>query len=154
MRRDSRLSVALHALLHLSDRGEVMTSGALAEMLAANPVVLRRTLAGLKESGIVRSEKGHGGGWSLARELNSITLADVYRALGSSGPFSLGHRDESPGCLVEQAVNRAVGTALVEAEARLVAHLQSVSLADVAADVHRRENRRRGARAHTPGRNP
>ncbi len=67
MRRDSRLSVALHALLHLGEQGEVITSEALAAMLAANPVVLRRTLTKLREAGIVRAEKGHGGGWSLAR---------------------------------------------------------------------------------------
>lgn len=138
--------MALHALLHMSDKGGVITSEALADMLAANAVVLRRTLAKLRESGIVRSEKGHGGGWSLTLDLASVTLADVYRALGTSAPFSLGHRVESPGCLIEQAVNRAVGTALVEAEARLLSQLQRVSLADVAADVRRGEKRRRGAR--------
>lgn len=140
----------------MSDQGRVITSESLAEMLAANPVVLRRTLARLRDSGIVRSEKGHGGGWSLVRELNFVTLADVYRALATSGPFNLGHRDESPGCLIEQAVNRAVGTALVEAEARLISHLDGVSLADVAADVRRREKRRRGGHRddQTHARNP
>jgi DNA-binding IscR family transcriptional regulator len=136
----------------MSARGGVITSEELASMLVANPVVLRRTLARLRESGIVRSEKGHGGGWSLTRDLGSVTLADVYQALRTSGPFSLGHRDESPGCLIEQAVNRAVGAALVDAEARLVAHLGGVSLAHVAADVRRRASRGRGksqAKAHT-----
>ncbi len=79
--------------------------------------------------------------------LGSLTLADVYQALDTGGPFRLGPRDESPGCLIEQAVNRAVGTALVEAEARLLSHLQSVSLADVAADVGRQEKKQRTARA-------
>ncbi|AKV04291.1 Rrf2 family transcriptional regulator, group III [Labilithrix luteola] len=126
----------------MSDRGEVMTSEALAEMLEANPVVLRRTLAKLRGAGIVRAEKGHGGGWALTRELSAVTLADVYQALGTAGPFSFGHRDEKPRCLIEQAVNRAVGTALAEAEARLVSHLGNVSLADVATDVRRQAKRR------------
>jgi len=122
-----------------------MTSDDLAKMLDGNPIVLRRTLARLREAGIVRSEKGHGGGWSLTRDLDAVSLADVYQALRTSGPFSFGHRDESPGCLVEQAVNRAVGAALVDAETRLVTHLGSVSLAQVAADVRRQERKRRRA---------
>jgi DNA-binding IscR family transcriptional regulator len=32
-----------------------------------NPVVIRRTFAGLREAGIVAATKGHGGGWRLAR---------------------------------------------------------------------------------------
>jgi DNA-binding IscR family transcriptional regulator len=47
-----------------------------------NPVVLRRTMAGSREQGYVRSEKGHGGGWTLACDLSAMTLRDIYDALG------------------------------------------------------------------------
>jgi len=135
MRRDSRLSVALHALLHMSDHAGVLTSEVLATMLHTNAVVVRRTMGRLREAGLVRSEKGHGGGWSLARALDAMTVGDVYAAIGSSTIFSIGVRDERPGCLVEQAVNRALGHALGEAEALLVNQLRSVSVAEVLADA-------------------
>ena len=64
-------------LLHLSEAREPVTSEFLAPRMKTNPVVFRRTLAGLRDAGIVRSEKGHGGGWSLARGLDAITLAEV-----------------------------------------------------------------------------
>ncbi|MCE9672282.1 Rrf2 family transcriptional regulator [Myxococcus stipitatus] len=137
MRRDSRLSVALHVLLHLPELGPVVTSEQMGRLLKANPVVVRRTMAGLREAGILRSEKGHGGGWSLARKLESVTLADVYEALGAPTLFSIGPRDESPGCFVEQAVNGALGKALEDAEALLLARLRGTTLADVAASVRR-----------------
>jgi len=137
MKRDSRLSVALHALLHMAETEGAVTSEMLGPRMEVHPVVLRRTMAGLREAGIVRSEKGHGGGWTLARPLDGVTLADVYAALGTPAPFSIGPRAESPGCLVEQAVNRALAQALDEAQARLLSQLRRVTLADLAKDVRK-----------------
>ena len=134
MRRDSRLSVALHTLLHMAEAG-VLTSEALAEQLGSNPVVLRRTMAGLRAAGIVRSEKGHGGGWSLVRRLDDVTLYEVYQALGEPTILAMGNRTESPGCVVEKAVNRALATAFEAAEALLVKELESVTMAALAKDI-------------------
>src|SRR6266545_4532968 len=82
MRRDERLSASLHALLHLAARGAAMTSEELAECLGTHPVVVRRTMGALREAGLARSERGHGGGWTVARPLEEVSLRDVYVALG------------------------------------------------------------------------
>lgn len=108
-----------------------MTSAELALCMDTNPVVVRRTMAGLRQAGLVRSEKGHGGGWTLARELSEINLRNVYQALGSPTVFALGNHTESPGCLVEQAINTRLDQTFREAEALLVARLGEVSLADI-----------------------
>ena len=128
----------------------MVTSEAMGRLLQANPVVVRRTMAGLRKAGILRSEKGHGGGWSLARKLESVTLADVYDALGTPALFSIGHRNESPGCFVEQAVNHALGKVLGEAEALLMKQLRSTSVADLASSVQRQSARsaRKGRISH------
>jgi len=146
--------VALHLLLHLDEAEEAMTSESLGPMLGIHPVVVRRTMAGLRDAGIVHSEKGHGGGWSLSRTLSSITLGDVYDVLGVRTPFSIGPRVESPGCLVEQAVNHALNDALQRAESALQAQLRTVSLADLAAEVCRkgglpiRQSTKKGCHLH------
>lgn len=103
-----------------------------------NPVVLRRVMAGLRDQGIVRSEKGHGGGWTLARDLSEITLRDIYAALGSPLLFAIGNRTDAPDCLVEQAVNAAVNATLRDAETLLLARLGDVTLAMLSADVRHR----------------
>src|ERR1700722_12716139 len=105
MKRDSRLSGVLHVLLHLAEQRSPVTSEVLAKAMSTNPVVIRRIMAGLREQGYVRSEKGHGGGWTLARDLAEITLRDIYDALGRPSLLAMGNRTEAPGCLVEQAVN-------------------------------------------------
>jgi DNA-binding IscR family transcriptional regulator len=134
MKQDNRLSAVLHALLHMADHGGPLTSAALAQMMSTNPVVVRRTMAGLREAGLVRSEKGHGGGWELARDLASVTLRDIYDALGAPRLMAMGIPLAHPGCLVEQAVNRSLGTAFAEAEALLVSRLGDVTLAQLAED--------------------
>jgi Rrf2 family protein len=136
MKRNDRLSVALHVLLHMAERdGAPMTSAEMAACVDTNPVVIRRTFAGLREAGIVTSDKGHGGGWRLARPAADIALADVQRALGES-IVPLAVREESPGCLVERAVVEAVDDALREAEKVVEARLASLSLADLSRRVH------------------
>ncbi|WP_163333785.1 Rrf2 family transcriptional regulator, partial [Klebsiella aerogenes] len=70
MRHDSRLSRMLHVLIHMDRYDGSITSDNIAKMLNTNPVVVRRTMAGLRNTGYVRSDKGHGGGWILARPLD------------------------------------------------------------------------------------
>lgn len=150
MKRDSRLSVALHILLHMEDLGEVVTSETLGPMMQMNPVVVRRTIAGLREAGIVRSEKGHGGGWSLSRPLSRVTLADVYAALGLSSPFNIGPRDERPRCPLERAADRALAQALDEAEGVLKERLAAISVAELVAELPARPSQcaKKGATRH------
>lgn len=138
MRRDSRLSGVLHVLLHMAEVTGPITSEMMAKAMHTNPVVIRRIMAGLRDAGFVRSEKGHGGGWNMARDLGEITLRDVYAALGSPELFALGNRTEAPGCLVEQAVNTALNDAFRDAEALLLDRFGAVTLAELSADFHAR----------------
>ncbi|MES2452524.1 MAG: Rrf2 family transcriptional regulator [Pseudomonadota bacterium] len=132
MRQDSRLSRMLHVLLHMARHEGPATSETIAKMLGTNPVVVRRTMAGLREAGYVRSEKGHGGGWSIACDLASVSLLDIHRAVGGPTLFAIGNESDNPGCAVEQVVNAALDDALHEAEALLIARLGTVSLATLA----------------------
>ena len=135
MRLDGRLSRILHVLLHMERHEGPLTSEAIAAMVNTNPTVVRRFMAGLREAGHLRSEKGHGGGWTLSRPLDDITLLDVYRALGEPELFALGLSEDSPTCLVEQAVNAALGQTLKEAEERLLSRFGEITLAKLRDDA-------------------
>ena len=152
MKRDSRLSGVLHVLLHMAERDAPVTSEVLAKAMETNPVVIRRVMSGLRDQGYVRSEKGHGGGWTLARDLATISLRDVYEALGQPALLAVGNRTEAPGCLVEQAVNAALARAFDDAEALLLSRLGDVTLAMLSADFQKRlgdrRNRHRLETAH------
>ncbi|WP_082446294.1 Rrf2 family transcriptional regulator [Sphingomonas sp. Leaf20] len=129
MRNDGRLSRMLHVLIHMARHNGPMTSETIARMLGTNPVLIRRTMSGLRDAGYVKSEKGHGGGWAIAADLNAVTLLDVHRAVGGPRLFAIGIEHPEPGCQVASVVNEALGDALEEAERLLIARLGSISLA-------------------------
>lgn len=128
MRKDSRLSRVLHVLIHMDQLDGPATSKTIAGMLNTNPVVVRRTMALLREQGYVSAVKGHGGGWSLAVPLTDITLFDIHKALGDSALFTIGLTDEHSDCAIEHAVNHAIDGVLVEAESLLLEHFRQVTL--------------------------
>jgi DNA-binding IscR family transcriptional regulator len=122
----------LHVLLHMARHDGPITSEAIARMLGTNPVVVRRTMAGLRDAGYVQSEKGHGGGWVIAADLETVSLLDVHRAVGGPRFFAIGIEHPNADCAVEKVVNAAVEDALHQAEALLIARLGAVSLAELA----------------------
>jgi len=138
MKQDSRLSSVLHALLHIAEADRPVTSETLACCMSTNPVVVRRTMAALREAGLVHSAKGHAGGWSLTCDLQTVTLRQIHELLGEPGIFAIGNRNENPDCLVEQSVNAALDDAFAEAEALLMERLGNVTLAALAEDFKRR----------------
>ena len=146
MNRDSRLSGVLHILLHMAQQDAPVTSEVLARAMDTNPVVIRRTMAGLREHGYIRSARGPGGGWTLACDLTKVTLRDVYEALGCPSLLAIAHRQEKPHCLVEQAVNTALEQASREAEALFLSRLGDVTLASLSHEFRRQLKSRR--RAH------
>jgi DNA-binding IscR family transcriptional regulator len=95
MKRDSRLSSVLHALLHMAEHDGPVTSEALALCLGTNPVVVRRTMGYLRVAGIVTSVRGHAGGWRICVDLSAVTLRQLHDALGESALFAIGHRNVS-----------------------------------------------------------
>ncbi|MFM9927406.1 Rrf2 family transcriptional regulator [Variovorax sp. H27-G14] len=138
MKRDSKLSGVLHVLLHMAEMDGPVTSESLAVAMHTNPVVVRRVMAGLRQAGFVSSAKGHGGGWVLSCSLTAVTLGDIHNAVGAPALLAMGNRTESPGCIVEQAVNAALDGACAEAEALLLKRFNSITLADLSKDFHRR----------------
>lgn len=134
MRTDSKLSRMLHVLLHMARQDKTFTSDEIAHMLSTNPVVVRRTMSGLKKAGFVHSEKGAGGGWQLTGDLEKITLWDIYQAVGEPTIFAIGNERDHPACLVERVVNSALDQAIQEAQRILVRQFKSTTLAALAAD--------------------
>lgn len=132
MNRDTRLSDVLHVMLHLHQVSEPLTSEVLARSLGTNPAVFRRTMASLREAGLVSSSKGHGGGWRLARPLGEITLLAVYEALGRPSLFAIGNRNSHPDCLVETNVNRVMEDTMAAAEALFTERFSEITLDEIA----------------------
>lgn len=118
------------------------TSEVLGSRMETHPVVIRRTLGGLRRAGILAAEKGHGGGWSLVGDLRSVTVGDVYEAIGTPAAFNVGLRDPKSTCPIERAVNDAIRDALSKAETLLLARFRAIPVADVLKKATRTPRRR------------
>ncbi len=132
MKRNSRLSLALHTLSHMAGEPDrVRTSADIADHAGTNPVVVRRVLGKLREAGLLSSEKGHAGGWRLAKSADRITLADIYLALDERLVSGGGGDVEPSRCSVETGLQTRVSEVLDEIEESLVARLRETSIRDV-----------------------
>ncbi|WP_343211600.1 Rrf2 family transcriptional regulator (plasmid) [Aliisedimentitalea scapharcae] len=132
MKRNSRLSLALHTLSHMAgDPDRVRTSADIADHAGTNPVVVRRVLGKLREAGLLVSEKGHAGGWRLAKPARGITLADVYLALDERLVSGSDSDAEPSHCSVETDLQTRVAEVLEEIEESLVQRLRETSITDV-----------------------
>jgi Rrf2 family protein len=139
MKSNSKFSISLHVLAHLAEQpGRCVTSEELAACVHTHPVVIRRTLASLRQAGVVASLKGHGGGWSLARPAAAISLRDVYAAVNDPALFSVQRPRGRPDCAIESTISHVLDDFFHDAEALLMDRLGGISLADLAADFHRR----------------
>jgi len=130
LKRNSRLSLALHTLGHMAGHPDrTQTSAEIAEHAGTNAVVVRRVLGKLREAGLLASEKGHSGGWRLARAPSAITLADVYLALDER-LVAASDIAETSNCSVENALHTRIASVMAEVEKNLVAQLSETTIID------------------------
>lgn len=131
MKRNSRLSLALHTLSHMAREPERLRKSAdIAAHAGTNPVVVRRVLGSLRQAGLLVSEAGHAGGWRLARSPQDITLADVYLALDerlAAPDIDAGTHD----CRVEHALLDRVSKVMEEVEQTLVRKLSETTILEI-----------------------
>src|SRR5436305_4414965 len=101
MRLPAFTDFALRALMRLA--GEPTRSFATNEIAAEFGISrnhLAKVVRDLADSGFIATQRGAGGGFSLARPAQSITLGEVVRAL--EGPYALVEcfRDDGGSCML------------------------------------------------------
>ena len=133
MRVSTRGDYASRALLSLALRDNLSTPTSvrdLAERTGLPQPYLEQILLSLKGVGLVRSKRGVGGGYVLARPAETITLAEVVAAVDGpivAGDFGEPHKDgacDHEGQCVLLGVWADVGNHMRE-------HLSSFTLADM-----------------------
>lgn len=73
---------ALRAVVHLADQApEARTTEQIAKATRTPPAYLSKVLQGLKRAGLVRSQRGVGGGVALARKPEELTILEVVNAV-------------------------------------------------------------------------
>jgi len=130
----AKYAIKALARLAVATPGEPILIADIAEQEEIPKKFLEAILAELKQHGFVRSRKGRGGGYLLAKTPEAITLASILRALdGPIAPVPCLSRTayrRCDGCKDEATCS--VRTVLRSAYAASVEVLEQTTLADVA----------------------
>jgi Rrf2 family protein len=138
---NSRLALAAHilALLAIEGKDGPTTSEYLAESANTNPVVIRRVLSDLGKAGLVNAQSGAGGGVSLARPPQDISLEEIYRSVDEGKLFSLGKRKPNPTCICGRNLQPVLTGVFSQVEEAVRTTLAGITLAQIAAEVEARD---------------
>ncbi len=132
MHLSGRTDYALRAALELAaEPNGPLTTDELAHRQSIPTSYLGAILAELRRSGLVTARRGPEGGWALARDARTISLADVIRAIDGALVNVSGTRPENLHYAGPATGLQAVLVALRAAERQILA---DVSLADVVND--------------------
>jgi Rrf2 family protein len=87
MRVSAKSDYALRALIELASRaeGSPVSAEELGRLQEIPHGFLQAILADLRRAGVVMSQRGQSGGWRMARDPETVSVADVIRAV--DGPL-------------------------------------------------------------------
>ena len=151
MRVSAKSDYALRALIEMAGRTDrkAVSAEELGRVQDIPHGFLQAILADLRRAGIVMSQRGQSGGWRMAREPESVSVADVIRAVDGPLVSVYGLRPEA----VEYNESAEVLQHVWIAARRLRAGLDPAARRPRPAGTGDRAHRRRGrlAAALTPG---
>ncbi|WP_037568737.1 Rrf2 family transcriptional regulator [Phaeacidiphilus oryzae] len=128
---NTRFAVAVHLLTLLAGSpGAWLDSQSLAGSPATNAAHVRRILGRLRSAGLVRSQPGPHGGWTLEREPGAIDLSLVWLAVNGEDPV-LGVHVPQPDCPVGRRVHRNLLALDRRALDALLTDLRRTTVADM-----------------------
>ena len=79
----SEFGIAVHAMVFLHHKGDMVSSEVLAENICTNPARVRKVMAQLKRAGLVATKEGIDGGYLLRGDAAAVTLRTVADAVGA-----------------------------------------------------------------------
>lgn len=129
----SRFTIAVHILSIIKlNPSTICTSEFMAESVNTNPVVIRKIVSYLKKSGIVQVRRGTGGA-SLVKDLDAITLLEVFRSVEVVEEDQLFHLHENPNpdCPIGANIQAVLELILVQAQEAMEQVLANITMEQV-----------------------
>ena len=128
---DTKFSVAVHALVLISEAPLTINSDQIAASVGTNASYIRKILSLLKKAGIVEGRRGIGG-YSLTAASEQITLLQIYQAVMENRTVHLLdiHQNPSDQCVVGRFIRPVMTGMFAEAEDAFTRALAGKTLAD------------------------
>ena len=139
MQISSRFTIATHMLIIIALKGKEskVTSDFLASSVGVNPVIIRKTLSQLKKADLISVARGTGGA-EIIKDLEDISLLDVYQAvesLGKTGQLFSFHDNPNPACPVGRNIHGILDQSLEDVQMAMEKELEKKTLAGILKDA-------------------
>lgn len=130
--KNEQFSSALYILMALScNKEKKMSSRQIAEGLKTHPVVIRRLMLQLSESGLIASRKGRDGGVWLTSDPKKISLADVYKAIDTPEMIADFDRPKTKTCPISCSMKKIIQKVSQHVETDIHKSLSKLKLSDL-----------------------
>jgi len=136
---DTRFSVAVHALILISESTKPIDSEKMAQSVGTNASYIRKILGSLKKADIVSSHRGIAG-FSLLVPPEQLTLLRVYQAVNEEPKCHLLdiHQNASDACVVGRHIKPVLTGMFEQAESAFTRALSEQTLAQCVAGIRSR----------------
>ena len=136
---DTKFSVAVHALILISEAPFAINSDQMAVSVGTNASYIRKILALLKKAEIVDGHRGISG-YSLTVAPEQLTLLQVYQAVTQESKVHLLdiHQNPSDQCIVGRHIRPVLTDMFADIEQAFARSLADKTLGDCIADIRKR----------------
>lgn len=138
MQISSRFTIAIHmfACIDTFEGKEKITSDFMAGSINVNPVIIRKLLQKLKAADLVKIQRGSGG-TSINKELDKITLLDIYKAVEcvDNGELFHFHENSNQNCPVGKNIHLILDDKLKRVQTAMENELNSITLEEIIKDA-------------------
>ena len=129
---NSDFIVAVHALVYLNHRADIVSSEALAENICTNAARVRKVMAPLKRAGFVTTREGNVGGYRFAGDASTLNLRMVAEALDIRFVQSSWHSGGvDRECLVASGMEGIMDDLFLDLDERCRERLAQITIANI-----------------------
>jgi Rrf2 family protein len=129
MSASTKLSTSVKALCVLARSETPKTSSEIAQIIGINASKLRKLLSMLGKSGIVKSDSGMKGGFTLSKKTDEIHLQEIYCAIEDRKAFHLNvNKEKSSKKSISEQVNSIFLDLFVEIQIDIENKMKNITL--------------------------
>lgn len=133
---NSDFIVAVHALVYLNHKADIISSEALAENICTNAARVRKVMAPLKRAGFVTTREGNVGGYRFVGDAATLNLRNVAEALDIRFVQSNWHSgDMDMECLIASGMAGIMDGIFSDLDERCRERLEQIAIADIDASI-------------------
>lgn len=126
---NTRFATAVHIMTLLAKSPqEWLTSEWIAGSINLNPAMVRKEISVLREAGLITSKQGKEGGSQLGKDVENISISEIYAAVKNTEVLGKKNNNPNPACSVGKEINVHLNTLFEETDRLVINFLGDKSL--------------------------